>query len=546
MFLAAAPNMTWLELLEWQNLFPGVDALIAKAQIPFFLAAFVMLVGYVATTISKQNGRFDIGEYARPFVLAILAAVAIGSINEVVPKGMEIGKAMAQEMGGTDFKGVVQEIWESSSAFLPTARGSVNESTAPDATTMSRDAYIANRQEAYMRANPGLSVSQLASLREALGNEWDAATRQPGVMERIGGWVSNTMNSVRDGVYTVFGTLLRMIFCLIIYVLLAVSALVMAVMLLMQQVIIRFGAIFLPVFIAGLLTGYFRTQAINYCTGMIGVMLWPLGWAFVNIGTISLTRAVMATVRTILTPVSMGVSGAGGRVLDSIVNGQTMPFQYMGTLFIAIVGALLILAWILVGMIGGAYALQKMVTSGASIAQSMVTGAANAAMSAAGAGLSTAGFLAASKLAGAGALAGGAGGLDASASGSAESSVPPPLPKSVPPPLPQQGGGDKDGPQNNATADGNQTDSKGGGGGSGGGGGGGGGKSFGQRFADGLATAGPMTLSALGKTFQNAANSDGSPETAHRVPDTGFNETMNAMRHGLEAARAKARLNKTD
>ena len=55
-----------------------------------------------------------------------------------------------------------------------------------------------------------------------------------------------------------------------------------------------------------------------------------------------------------------------------------------------------------------------------------------------------------------------------------------------------------------------------------------------------------MTLSALGKTFQNAANSDGSPETAHRVPDTGFNETMNAMRHGLEAARAKARLNKTD
>ena len=536
MFLAAAPNMTWLELLEWQNLFPGVDALIAKAQIPFFLAAFVMLVGYVATTISKQNGRFDIGEYARPFVLAILAAVAIGSINEVVPKGMEIGKAMAQEMGGTDFKGVVQEIWESSSAFLPTARGSVNESTAPDATTMSRDAYIANRQEAYMRANPGLSVSQLASLREALGNEWDAATRQPGVMERIGGWVSNTMNSVRDGVYTVFGTLLRMIFCLIIYVLLAVSALVMAVMLLMQQVIIRFGAIFLPVFIAGLLTGYFRTQAINYCTGMIGVMLWPLGWAFVNIGTISLTRAVMATVRTILTPVSMGVSGAGGRVLDSIVNGQTMPFQYMGTLFIAIVGALLILAWILVGMIGGAYALQKMVTSGASIAQSMVTGAANAAMSAAGAGLSTAGFLAASKLAGAGALAGGAGGLDASASGSAESSVPPPLPK--------QGGGDKEGPQNNATADGNQTDSKGGGGGSGGGGGGGGGKSFGQRFADGLATAGPMTLSALGKTFQNAANSDGSPETAHRVPDTGFNETMNAMRHGLEAARAKARLNK--
>ena len=126
MFLAAAPNMTWLELLEWQNLFPGVDALIAKAQIPFFLAAFVMLVGYVATTISKQNGRFDIGEYARPFVLAILAAVAIGSINEVVPKGMEIGKAMAQEMGGKDFKGVVDEVWNSAAVFLPSAKSEVS------------------------------------------------------------------------------------------------------------------------------------------------------------------------------------------------------------------------------------------------------------------------------------------------------------------------------------------------------------------------------------------------------------------------------------
>jgi hypothetical protein len=68
-----------------------------------------------------------------------------------------------------------------------------------------------------------------------------------------------------------------------------------------------------------------------------------------------------------------------------------------------------------------------------------------------------------------------------------------------------------------------------------GGGGGGGGGGFAGALAQAAKNMNPLT--ALGRTMQNLAASDGSPESMYRVPDTGIDETRRAIAESMQAMR---------
>jgi hypothetical protein len=578
--------MGWDEILTWNNLFPGVDKIITMAQIPFLGIAFVMLVAHVYGSIGNTAASrgLDLNEWIRPFLMAAVASVCIANIGKFTTIGIQAGDELAakvsESVGGKSVQDTMTMIWERADLALPKEQALVGSRIGPDPTKMSKDAYKQAVLKKLGEDIPGISSAALSEAIKKAGDEWDSVnpngekSRLDKFAEAFGG-----SNYFGFGLLADLPELFRQCvlflmkwLCLaFVYVALCFGVVVMKIVMLAQMVIVKFGAIMLPVFIAGLLTGYFRSQSINYIMSILGAMLWPVGWAMANIGTYALATACftfMTTSRGLSSPPS-----TGGAVIDAgaAVSG------YFGSIVVSLLFCLILVSWIIVTMLGFPFLIQKAVTSGANFAQSAIAGAGKMALNTAGAAMVMEGMgaSAAAAMKGRGEPSGDKVGSPSDTNNVSDSKA---LAKlggfgdSVGGSSRGGGGGGGGGgagqrvasarraTRTTTDADGKTTteteeemtfamdsegDSKGqspgsdskkdGKGQSPGSGGSGGGRGFAGALAQAATNINPLT--ALGRTMQNLAASDGSPESMYRVPDTGIDETRRAIAESMQAMR---------
>jgi len=170
-----------------------------------------------------------------------------------------------------------------------------------------------------------------------------------------------------------------------------------------QKFILYLGYAISPIFIGFLAVRTLQSIGNHYLLGLVGVMLWPLGWATASIVTKGLID-FMADQSFLIT------GGAGG----------TAGYTLQALLGLAVLGL-----WIIFSTIAAPVILQKAIASGAQVGQALASGAATAATagmtsgaSAAAGGSAVGGAAARAAFGG---IAGAVAGVESSSSGSTHS-----------------------------------------------------------------------------------------------------------------------------
>jgi hypothetical protein len=140
---------------------------------------------------------------------------------------------------------------------------------------------------------------------------------------------------------------------------------------LVQKFVLYLGYALSPIFIGFLAVRTLQSIGVSYLLGLIGVMLWPLGWGAASIMTKGLIDFMSDQ-----SFLSGGAVGAAGYTLQNLIG----------------VGVLGI--WLIFSTIAAPVILQKAVASGAQIGQALASGAATAGVAAATTGASAAATLA--------------------------------------------------------------------------------------------------------------------------------------------------------
>jgi hypothetical protein len=574
-FLMAAPTPTnWSEILTWEHLFPGVDRVIELVQIPFLGIAFVMLVAHVYGSIGKTAASrgLELAEWIRPFIVAAVASVCIANINTFTGIGIKAGEELAESVlkqtgGNGGFasgpQGSASMIWVMADQFVPSAVAQQKKMASLEPKDFKdREAFVKATVDRYAAVHGAPDADTADGLTERAHNRWEAAyTSNP--LRKLNVMMSGFIESGMDYVVDFITDLVKMIIMGVVYLLLLVASFFTMLMGLVKVILLKLSGIMLPVFIAGVVTDYFRSQSMNYIFSMIGIMFWPVGWAIGSIGTLALAQAVIA-----VTQQGLGITTNSGGLASAGIMGFPL-LHIVPTLFFIVVLSLLLVCWVVVLMLGFPVLIQRAVTSGANFAQSAMAGAGKMALNTAGAAMVTVGMGAS-----AAAAMKAAGGSPSSGDTSS-------------PPGPTDGGDSKALAKLGGFGDSVGDSSRGGGGGGGagkgasgvasrratrtttdangktvtetveevyqsdtapkgkdgdasprigaGGGGGGGGGGFAGALAQAAKNLNPLT--ALGRTMQNLAASDGSPESMYRVPDTGIDETRRAIAESMQAMR---------
>ena len=126
---------------------------------------------------------------------------------------------------------------------------------------------------------------------------------------------------------------------------------------LVQQFLFQFSLIFLPAMIAMIAVGGLSSIGTRYVMSVIGLLAWPMGWAFVNVGTEAMLTVIVNTLKS---------ASASDYELTT----------YLWAYAICTVIPL----WIILGYCFVPFVIQRMVTSGANAAQGLIGQAAGAAI----------------------------------------------------------------------------------------------------------------------------------------------------------------------
>jgi hypothetical protein len=157
--------------------------------------------------------------------------------------------------------------------------------------------------------------------------------------------------------------LMRVIFIFLTGLIACVTVFIMEAMLIIQKLILVFGKMLVPIFIACLSLPAAHGSAQNFLKNILGVMCWPVGWAIVHVGTMAALQA--------LQPPSW--------------NAQ------LGELVLACATLAVVCFWPIVGTILAPMLIAKTVTSGTNFAHGMVGGFASVAGQHAARGLQSVG-----------------------------------------------------------------------------------------------------------------------------------------------------------
>ena len=339
----ANPSGLWEKLLEFftdfERMFPGFVDAIKTARIPFVALAFVIIVWSLIHRLSSfsHDPSHNLKALAKAVFLTGMVALSIPLLK----------------VTGDGFNDLASTVgYQGSPAFL---QKSIEETIVAYTHTALED-------------------------QEGAGG----GDTQHGILY----YVFHPGEAVKDGSSGVVNAFYGMVIQLVIFFLTAfykLAQLVMWVFWLVQQFIVHFSSIFLPAFVAMVGVGAVSSIGYRYIMGLIGVLAWPLGWAFVNVGTEGLMTAAAETIHN-----------AHGWDIAS--------YLWAGAILICLP------VWIIFGYLFGPFMIQRMVTTGANAAQSMMGNMAAMATRTAGAGVALG-------------LAGATGGASGAAAAGAGSSV---------------------------------------------------------------------------------------------------------------------------
>lgn len=337
-----------VDLLMPDKIFAKLPEMCGKARddFAFFVAFFFLVVGLI---IRLRASRTDLGEMlphiVKAFVLVALASQVMTFINLIDMGATEISK-----LTGYDTDKVIKKLEE----IIETVSG--------------------NRQQ---EAHSVKSATQKGD-----GNAFDWLN------------VQKHMEKAAQDMAIALEVFFKMLLNGLAVLVVRLAEIVILSVNLLRYFAVHVGSIFLPIFIALFMVPALSGHATRFVSGIIGVILWPVGWSMVNLGTFSLLEAVHNALR----PFSGGAAHVGLAI-------------YIG----GIVGVIL-LGFVLIAAYSAApMAISKMVEGGSNAALSIGGAAQGAAVSGAaavgGAAIGTAANVAggAATMLGGRALAGAAG-----------------------------------------------------------------------------------------------------------------------------------------
>jgi hypothetical protein len=358
MFLAdtgSNPSGLWQKLLEFftdfERMFPGFLDAIKTARVPFVSLAFVIIVWSLIRRLSSfsHDPSHNLKAVGKATILTGMVALSIPLLSLV----------------GDGFNDLASTVgYQGSPAFL---QKSIEETIV---------AYTHTALEEQEGAGGG--------------------DTQHGILY----YIFHPGEAVKDGSSGVVNAFYGMVIQLVIFILTAfykLAQLVMWVFWLIQQFIVHFSSIFLPAFVAMVGVGAVSNIGYRYIMGLVGVLSWPLAWAFVNVGT-------------------EGLMNAAAETLNNAQGWDIGSYLWAGAILLCLP------VWIIFGYLFGPFLIQRMVTTGANAAQSMIGNMAAMGTRAAGAGAALG--LAAATGGASGAVAAGAGASGSSGSSGGEGSSP--------------------------------------------------------------------------------------------------------------------------
>jgi hypothetical protein len=348
MFVAATgsnPSGLWEKLLEFftsfERMFPGFLDAIETARIPFVTLAFVLITWSLIQRLSSFS--HDPSHNLKAVTKAVVLTGMVALSMPLLQLTSDAFNDLASSVG-----------YRGSPAFL---------------------------QESIEEAIVAYTHTALEEQEGTGGGEV-----QHGMLY----YIFHPGEAVADGSSGVVNAFYGMVVQMVIFFLTAfykLAQLIMWVFWLIQQFIVHFSSIFLPAFVAMIGVGAVSNIGYRYIMGLIGVLAWPLAWAFVNVGTEGLMDAAAET-----------INNAEGWDIGS--------YLWAGAIILCLP------VWIIFGYLFGPFMIQRMVTTGANAAQSMIGNMAAVGARTAGAGATL----------GAAALAGGGSGALMSGAASSGSS----------------------------------------------------------------------------------------------------------------------------
>ena len=173
---------------------------------------------------------------------------------------------------------------------------------------------------------------------------------------------------------------------------------------LIQKFVLYLGYALAPIFVGFLAVRTLQSTGTSYLLGLVGVMLWPLGWGAAAI----MTQGLLDFMADQSFLAFGGVGGAAGYTLQNLMG-------------VAVLGV-----WLIFSTIAAPVILQKAIATGSQIGSALAAGAATAGVAAATTGASTAATIGAGggAMAAAGGIAGGAVAGGAALAGSSMSGSP--------------------------------------------------------------------------------------------------------------------------
>lgn len=305
LMLAAAeinPGGLWDRLMafftNFDAMFPGFTAVIARARIPFYSIAFVLLVYRLVRALSSPAA-----DPSRNLRTLGQAAVFTGLVAFCVP---------AVQTMRTAFDSLATQVgYEGSPKVLEEKKEEVLVMLNHDTLEQQKGGTGEQHGSLYYIFHPGEAVQDGA-----------------------------------DGVVNAFygaAVQLVMFVCTLLFKL---ASLIMWAFWLAQQFLLLLNSIFLPAFVAMLAVGGLSGLGSRYVMGLVGVLAWPLGWAFINTGTSAMLESVGETLQN-----SQGWEV--GAYLWAVAICMVIPF------------------WMIIGYVVSPFVIQRMVTSGGNAAQGM-------------------------------------------------------------------------------------------------------------------------------------------------------------------------------
>lgn len=202
-----------------------------------------------------------------------------------------------------------------------------------------------------------------------------------------------------------------------------IGSIIMVAMESIRYFIIYLGSILLPLAIGALAVPSLRSMGMQYILSIIGVLSWPLGWMMANIGTFALADTIfkvltaefitemhpdrVAEFQAAMIQLQTGPALNLNNPIDAAVfDGVSALTLTAGSLITLALLTLGLLCWMLLGAIGGAFAISRTFTTGAGFAAPMVGGALQGMAKAAGSALSIGAMMSARGAAGRGESAG--------------------------------------------------------------------------------------------------------------------------------------------